>query len=196
MKWMVKFKKYTELICIPNENLENVKELYANVEKIYKNHVAIKPIQIGGKKEYKCEKCNRIFDQKSHYVDHINKKNPCDKITVTDLKTIMDGMNDLKSKTQKMEKEMNKLRKENEKMHIMEKDMKALKKEISDLKKKNLVTNNNTQNIETVNILLLNAYGKEDLTHLSSKDIRTISLSNPPLYSISIGLFGRSTKWS
>ena len=27
--------------------------------------------------EYKCDKCNKIFDKKSNYVTHINKKNPC-----------------------------------------------------------------------------------------------------------------------
>ena len=26
---------------------------------------------------YKCEKCNKEFNQKCNYVSHINKKNPC-----------------------------------------------------------------------------------------------------------------------
>ena len=28
--------------------------------------------------DYKCKKCNKIFDQKSHYEVHINRKTPCE----------------------------------------------------------------------------------------------------------------------
>jgi hypothetical protein len=30
--------------------------------------------------EYKCDKCEKTFDKKSHYDYHINRKNPCDKV--------------------------------------------------------------------------------------------------------------------
>jgi hypothetical protein len=30
--------------------------------------------------EYKCDKCKKIFSQKIHYTNHINRKNPCDEI--------------------------------------------------------------------------------------------------------------------
>ena len=117
-------------------------------------------------KEYICVKCNKKFNQKIHYTDHINRKTPCNNDTTINIESLI-------TKIDKMEKEMKKLKRENEKMHVIEKDMKALKKEMDKIKTVSSVANN-TQNIETVNILLLNGYGKEDLTHLTSNDIRAI----------------------
>src|SRR5579872_5396539 len=38
--------------------------------------------------EYKCDKCNKIFDKKSNYVVHINKKYSCNKdIQLTPINT-------------------------------------------------------------------------------------------------------------
>ena len=123
-------------------------------------------------KEYECDKCNKKFSRKSSFDDHKNRKTPCVKPEEPTIKTIMNEINDLKlvMKTLKEEHEL--------KMKALEEENKNLKKIIDSVNNKlskiKSITNNNTQNIETVNILLLNPYGKEDLTHLSSKDIRTI----------------------
>jgi hypothetical protein len=132
-------------------------------------------------KEYKCISCEKSFSRKSSYDNHKNRKTPCIKLDKSNLESIIEELNKLKSKMdtidelkgdnkkiQNMEKEMKKLKEENE---LLRKDVDKLNTQLATVSKPSI---NNTQNIETVNILLLNAYGKEDLTHLSSKDIRSI----------------------
>lgn len=61
----------------------------------------------------------------------------------------------------------NALKKENK---ILRKDVHILNTKLSSISKP--ITNNTING--DVNIMLLNAYGKEDLSHLTSKEIRTI----------------------
>jgi hypothetical protein len=35
-------------------------------------------------KEYKCENCKKIFDRKSNYMNHLNRKNACDSLVIAD----------------------------------------------------------------------------------------------------------------
>jgi hypothetical protein len=35
-------------------------------------------------KDYKCENCNKKFDRKSNYDSHVNRKNPCNKLLLSD----------------------------------------------------------------------------------------------------------------
>ena len=69
-------------------------------------------------KEYICPKCNKIFDKKSHFDVHINRKNSCDKFTATDTKSILDEINNLKIKHQKIKEKLEKVEDENKKLKI------------------------------------------------------------------------------
>jgi hypothetical protein len=35
-------------------------------------------------KEYKCEHCKKVFDRKSNYMNHMNRKNACDSLIISD----------------------------------------------------------------------------------------------------------------
>ena len=43
---------------------------------------------------YKCEKCNKLFTQKSHYTNHINRKYPCKEVNNNILKKLIQKVED------------------------------------------------------------------------------------------------------
>ena len=57
---------------------------------------------------YKCEKCNKIFNQKIHYMMHLKRKKPCVKIIDSNIKHQNEENNDVNkvltnvNKTEKM----------------------------------------------------------------------------------------------
>lgn len=51
-----------------------------NLNEMHNVQSYVAPINITKKKIYKCDKCDKIFKQKSHYEVHINKKYPCEKM--------------------------------------------------------------------------------------------------------------------
>lgn len=117
-------------------------------------------------KEYICPKCNKSFDKKSHFDVHINRKNSCDKFTATDTKSILDEINNLKIKHQKIKEKLEKVEDENKKLKTIIEIGKC-----TNIKNNNVGTQNNA---EVVNIIVLNAYGKEDLSNLTEKQIKNI----------------------
>jgi len=110
-------------------------------------------------KEYICIKCNKKFKQKSNYTDHVNRKTSCNDESIVNIDLLITKIN-------AMEKDMQKLKDENE---LLRNDVDKLNTQISKIKP----SIKNTINGD-VNIVLLNAYGKEDLTHLKNVDIRAI----------------------
>ena len=42
-------------------------------------------------KEYKCDKCDKIFNNKNDYIRHSNRKNPCDSLIKNDNKNIINS---------------------------------------------------------------------------------------------------------
>lgn len=111
-------------------------------------------------KDYICQKCNKQFNKKSHLDDHINKKNPCNKFNATNNKSIVTEINILKEKLEKIEEENKKLK------TIIENN-----KLLTTIENNNIGIQNNT---EIVNIIVLNAYGEENLSHLTEKQIKNI----------------------
>ena len=100
-----------------------------------------------------CPTCNKNFDKKSTFLDHLNRKNPCQPSKVNDT-------NQLNNKYDILAKKFEELEKKNKEL---EKEVKKLKKE----KKPNIVSNSNNINSNnvnnTMNILVMpKAYGKED----------------------------------
>jgi hypothetical protein len=58
-------------------------------------------------KIYNCEKCNKVFKQKSHYDVHINKKNPCNNISI--FSNTINNTQNLPKNTQNLPKNTQKL---------------------------------------------------------------------------------------
>jgi len=106
---------------------------------------------------YKCDKCNKIFTQKIHYTNHLNRKFPCKDIN-NDNNTIIQNLILKVNEQDKIIKEL----KENQ-------DKKSIK--INNGKINNgKIINNNTVNI-SINI---NPFKNEDLSHLKLSDFKKI----------------------
>jgi uncharacterized C2H2 Zn-finger protein len=96
---------------------------------------------------YKCEKCNKIFTQKSHYTNHINRKYPCKSA----------NNNILQKLIQKVE------------------EQDKIITELKNNTKINNTINNNTINNNYVNISInINPFKNEDLSHLKLSDFKKI----------------------
>ncbi len=134
---------------------------------------------------YICPSCNKIFDQKSHYTRHINRKTPC-----TELAQVIEVPNSKSCNFCKAEfKQLSSLNR-----HIRENRCKVKKdidedkerifsqlvKQVNELKKDNdnlkSIINNNINNgtinhgtINNNNIKIV-AFGKEDISHISDTE--------------------------
>lgn len=60
--------------------------------------------------EYTCHKCNKIFDRKSNYETHINRKKPC--IAQKEVDKIQELEKNMETKLQSQQKEIEKLKEE------------------------------------------------------------------------------------
>ena len=147
--------------------------------------------------EYTCEKCGTKFKKKSHYVQHINRKTSCikEEKTLQDIKNrtcqycsyVFTQTNSLKkhlnicnenpkklkkpkkikiTKAQKLEKLEEIILKLNDKIDTQTDELKKLKD-------KTLNSTINIQNNIQQNIIV-NAYGKEDLSHITIEDYKKI----------------------
>jgi hypothetical protein len=89
--------------------------------------------------EYICEKCNKLFNRKSTYTNHINKKNPCKKqiehISNAKYESLMKNIEEIINANTLILKENNELKKNLEQTHDeFQKEIKGLKDEIKKLK--------------------------------------------------------------
>ena len=124
-------------------------------------------------KEYKCNTCGKIFDRLSNYNNHNNRKFKCRSLNVTD--NNIDNNIDLTTMLHKFNEMANKIINVERENETLKEELALLKKSTNIIKNTTLNNSNNTQNIETVNIqILLNAFGKEDLSHLNNKQIKEI----------------------
>jgi hypothetical protein len=110
--------------------------------------------------EYKCEKCEKIFDAKGAYIRHINRKNPCD---------------DIGSQCKYCEREFSK--RSYMKIHMEKCKEKHPEKAITTINKdssNDTITNNiKTMNHSTVNNniikITINPFLQDDMSKLSDK---------------------------
>jgi hypothetical protein len=109
---------------------------------------------------YKCENCEKIFKQKSHFTDHLNKKFPCKSKNIIYEKNIIIE-NDLDIIV-KLKLENEKLRIENEKLKD---DTTNKNNEINIVNNGNIIINNNVNIIQIVN------HGEEDYKKINMNEI-------------------------
>jgi hypothetical protein len=133
--------------------------------------------------EHICESCKKIFNKKSSYINHVNKKKPCKK----EIEYINDGKYELLMKkieeiintntlllTEKLEKKHDEFKKE------LQKENKGLKDEIKKLKQiMNKTVVNETNNIgrddNSKNIYVtINQFGKESDKHIDDLTMKKI----------------------
>lgn len=127
-------------------------------------------------KFYKCDICEKIFKQKSHYNDHLNRKYPCkskkdkteNNIEKND-QEIIKNLNNLKNENEKLRSENNKF------IEIFE-DYKNLKEEIEIMKSKNtnevnIINNGNITINNNINIIQIVNHGEEDYKKINMDEI-------------------------
>jgi len=136
---------------------------------------------------YKCMLCNKHFNYKSELIKHINKKKTCNDVINNDncnnsnTNVIIDVLKcDTCNKDFASIKTLNRHKKKycNQLEKIEKNDLidlvKNLKKEITEKDKliiNNITTIDNTQN-NIQNNITINAYGKEDISHITDKDYK------------------------
>ena len=82
--------------CIINENTNN------NTNEDTVNNTNEDTVNNTNIINYKCEKCNKEFNQKCNYLLHINKKNPCNsKDLINENKILLDKVKELESEGKK-----------------------------------------------------------------------------------------------
>jgi len=148
--------------------------------------------------KYICEKCNKEFNQKSNYIKHINRKNPCNNEEINFItykcnkcfkefnkkSNYTNHINkkkdccsiDLQEKCSNLETECQKLKQINQELKIENNKINELLEKCITNKnniitnKNNIITNNyNIINNNTINIKLVN-FGQEDYTKLTCEE--------------------------
>lgn len=140
--------------------------------------------------KYLCKNCNKIFDQKGHYIIHLNRKFKCSKINKNLHQNIPDLHQNALDKLKVNECEYChktftrntslrrhlidrcKLKKDREEIEEMKKKIEELAKEV---KKSNIQNNQNINNGTIINgshnriknHIEIRAYGNEDLSHIT-----------------------------
>jgi|688.fasta_scaffold399400_1 hypothetical protein len=142
--------------------------------------------------EYECKRCKKLFNKKSSYMTHFNRKIKC-KIVKQEINDkiieLTEENKKIKIEKEEIEKEKEKIKLENEKTAseklLLEQSVRDLKEFIDKLLKEtcnkssstiNHIINANTNNIQqTANIqqnntIKLNPYRKEDLSHITDQE--------------------------
>ena len=147
--------------------------------------------------QYKCVTCEKIFNHKGHYENHLNRKNKCNKKTPDNnfmeciycdksfsthsnmVRHIKSSCKTFKNAQNEKENIYNKLLKLEEENKELKKNMKKLLKKVdnkSEIQKKITNNNNNNKNCSINNGIINNnitivAYGKEDISDIYIKQI-------------------------
>ena len=119
---------------------------------------------------YICNKCNKIFEYKSQFMIHINSKFSCIENDKTDDKINLNKENNKDDLLQLINVLKNELIEEKNKNKVQNMPSNG-NVEING--NNNTTTNTNNSNNVTNNILI-NAYGKEDLSHITDNDYKTL----------------------
>lgn len=73
--------KFTQCLDVGTEYFMGQLELLEEeFDKIINNEQQLLEIEENSNKRFVCEKCGKKFDQKNRYVEHMNRKTPCDNI--------------------------------------------------------------------------------------------------------------------
>lgn len=116
--------------------------------------------------EYTCERCLCVFNKKSNYQSHLNRKNKCKQVEVQ--KPNDDEIKLLVDEIKSMKKEMFKMRKTIETQNKTIRNYEKCNVDNSTGKTNNTTNNiDNSTNKTTNNITNVIAFGKEDLVFIS-----------------------------
>jgi hypothetical protein len=102
---------------------------------------------------YNCDRCKKSFDHKNDYTKHINRKNPCQEITLSKIDEI--DVNNILLKIDNVIEDNKKLKKSNEKLRTKIKNVEVRITELEIVNKKLLAlikTNDDSININSNNV--------------------------------------------
>jgi hypothetical protein len=137
-----------------------------NNQEYKKSNIIINDEYSNNKILYKCDKCNKEFNKKSNYLNHINKKKTCENDNLLELNKYLN----LEIKYNNLENKIIELEKENNKINILYNNL--LDKCIN-----NNIINNTTITNNTINVTLTN-FGLEDYNKLTKEEQLKILKSN------------------
>lgn len=123
--------------------------------------------------KYVCELCQHIFNQKSHYTAHMNRKIPCDKKKLDNISN-----EKMKDKLKKSKDIIEKLKKENEELKSKNK---------TDININGDIINNGV--INNYNVINIIEHGKEDYSKIDIKKIMEENQVLPNLNYISTVIY-------
>ena len=110
-------------------------------------------------KTYTCEKCGKVFNQKGHYINHLNRKTPCKPIEnkiieekVQEKILELSAKGDIEIKNTNLISSTNNANTDNMDKDPNDMDISELKEYIAKIKSKKLVSNNQNSNNEMKNI--------------------------------------------
>jgi uncharacterized C2H2 Zn-finger protein len=132
---------------------------------------------------YKCEKCNKEFNQKCNYITHINKKFSCNsKDLINENKILLDKIKELENENSIKQNKIILLEEENKRINELYNNLldKCIKNNSTN-NSNNIINNNtstvNNNNNNTINITLTN-FGNEKYTKLTNDEQIRILKSN------------------
>ena len=125
--------------------------------------------------KYTCPTCKKIFSQKGHITNHLNRKYPCE-LRTTEKDTKYDL---LIKKIEEFEKDKKIIKKLQVKNKEFEKEIKKLKKENANAISNVNNNSNNTINNTMLNVTFLpNAFGTENIDFLEDNDVISKKILN------------------
>jgi hypothetical protein len=124
-------------------------------------------------KNHVCTLCNKVFQQKSHYRAHLQRKIPCN----SEKQTQESQINLLKSEVASLNSEVASLKQRLETLESLTKQTGTNSVSCGDGNQVN--NNNNSNNVNNINIILKN-FGEDNTSFLTSDEIQKIC--SPNLY--------------
>jgi hypothetical protein len=153
--------------CLKVENIdEKVEDINTKIEE-YDKEIEIKTYK-SSINEKKCLFCRKFFANKNNLLKHIEKACTEKKNIILNKNALIDEKNNLIKEKNNIINEKHKLDKDKER----DNEIKQLRKDIAKLLKKQAPIINQTINNTQNNLVVINPFGKEDLSHITIQDYK------------------------